>query len=105
MEQLLLIIAIIYIVYSLLASAIYYNAITLHSRSQKALNHLLIWLLPFVWALYLKKTTPEFDETFNVRDYSIDYSEWGVGENKREAYFAEREFESVYSAFDTSVEA
>lgn len=105
MEQLGIIISICYVVFSLLASAVYYNAVTGHTFNQKALNHLLIWALPFVWALHLKRTSTGMQNTFDQRGgYASDFAHWGIGGDRADVRFAENAFECAQTSFETGSE-
>jgi len=99
MENLVVLSCLFYSTFSLLASAIYFNAKNSHSKSKRIANHFLIWALPFVWAIYLKNSVQATSEHTLLNESSSN-SNWKIWEDQHDIYFAESGFEGMYDRMD-----
>ncbi|CAN5738777.1 hypothetical protein BH11BAC7_BH11BAC7_09890 [soil metagenome] len=60
-EYILLVVFLLYVIYTFLFALRFRNASTIYTQKQKQLHSILIWLIPFFWIILLKsfsKSTP-----------------------------------------------
>jgi hypothetical protein len=100
MENIIILSGLFYSTFSLLASAIYFNSKTPHTKSKRVLNHVLIWAIPFFWALYLKNSMEAATENPIIND-SPSNATWKIWEDQYDIYFAESGFEGMYDRIDS----
>ncbi|MCD6068312.1 MAG: hypothetical protein K0S33_3138 [Bacteroidetes bacterium] len=55
----------VYFIYSLKYSQEFYKTDTFYSKRQKTIHLILIWLLPFLWALLLKSMNRPLPDRLN----------------------------------------